>query len=584
MLRKYFSTTLHIPFTHFVNSYFFFAIFFLFLNCLHAQEDSGFIIPDSLQQKTFNELRIAFENVKKDSLQKFIYAKSYLAKAKTEKDKLNMCVGYEFLGKAFQTDYRKSFSYFDKGIAISKDFSNKRYPAIFYTYKGAVLQYKGKYNESLDNYIDAMDAADKNGNLELYYVNKYNIGTVKRRLELHQEALDIFKECYAFEKNNPERDTIDFMHSHLTLANLYIETKQLDSAAFYIDKGIRIATSAKYPQIYNLFVLNEGIRLFYKKQYLTAIDSIQKTIPILMSDHDKSCVIDAYFYLGKSHDSLKQKETAIVYYKKVDSVFTKHTNFISSKVMDNYDALYQYYKSKNDIPKQLFYTNKKLFADSIVDSNYKYLSNTVSKKYDRRFLLSEQEKLNAALEKKDRKFTVFMKIALALFCVFVFLLVLFYYKQQRLKRRFQEFVTQHTQKNTLTTVQPVQATEETIGIPQEIVDHLLKQLASFEKETAYIHADITLTDLAKKFKTNSAYLSKVINTFKHKNFAEYLNDLRVDYAIDKIQNDKHFSLYTIKAIAMEVGFNNSQSFARAFKRKTKMQPSDFIKQIKNTTT
>ncbi|WP_160130717.1 helix-turn-helix domain-containing protein [Kordia antarctica] len=553
------------------------------MNLTYAQEDSDFVIPDSLQQKTFNELRTAFENVEKDSLQKIFYAKSYLAKAIKEKDKLNQMIGYEFLGKSFRTDYRKSFSYFDKGIAVSKDFSNERYPAIFYTYKGAVLQYKGKYKESLDNYLEAMDAADKSGNLELYYVNKYNIGTVKWRLEQYQEALDIYKECYAFEKNNPKRDTLDFMLSHLALANLYIETKQLDSAAFYIDKGIRIAAFTKNPRIYNLFVLNEGMRLFYKKQYLTAIDSIQKTIPVLMSDRDKSCIIDAYFHLGKAHDSLQQKETAIVYYKKVDSVFSEHTNFISTKVMENYDALYQYYKSQNDIQKQLHYTNRKLFADSIFYNNYRYLSATISKKFDRRSLLSEQEKLNAALKKKDRKFNVFLKIAGAVFCLFIFLLALFYYKQQRLKRRFQEFVTQHTQKSTLIPTQTVQATEETIGIPQEIVDHLLKQLATFEKETAYIHADITLTDLAKKFKTNSAYLSKVINTFKDKNFAEYLNDLRVDYAIDKIQNDKHFLLYTIKAIALEVGFNNSQSFARAFKRKTKMQPSDFIKQVKNIT-
>ena len=585
MLRKYFPTTVHIAFTCFVNNCFFVACFLLFLNCLQAQENASFVLPDSLQQKTFKELRTAFEKGQTDSLQKVLYAESYLAKAIKEKDTFNMATGYEFLGKAFRNDLHKSFGFFDKGISITKVLQNERYPAIFYTFKGAVLYGEGAYPASLDNYLKALDAAEKNNNTELIYVNKYNIGILRKRVEQYKEALDIYKECYVYEKNNPEKDTLDFIRTHLALASLYIETKQLDSAAFYLDKGKRMTALTKDTQLKNLFILTEGIHLFYETQYLNAIDSIQKTLPTLLNHSDKSYMINAYFHLGKAHDFLKQKETAVQYYQKVDSIFSMHTNFISTKVIDNYDALYRYYKSKNDIHKQLHYTNRKLFSDSILDSNYKYLSTTISKKYDRRLLLSEKEKLNEALHKKDRKFSVFLKIAGALFTVCIFLVALFYYKQQRLKRRFQEFVTQHqrTQKDTFTVTRQVEATEETIGIPQEIIDHLLQQLANFEKESDYIDSDITLTGLAKRFKTNSAYLSKVINTFKHKKFAEYLNDLRVAYAIDKIQNDKHFSLYTIKAIALEVGFNNSQSFARAFKRKTKMQPSDFIKQLKNST-
>jgi len=66
---------------------------------------------------------------------------------------------------------------------------------------------------------------------------------------------------------------------------------------------------------------------------------------------------------------------------------------------------------------------------------------------------------------------------------------------------------------------------------------------------------------------------------KGKNFSSYLSDLRVDYAIDRIKNNSQFRLYSIKAIAEETGFKNTESFSKAFHKKTGIYPSYFIKNI-----
>jgi AraC-like DNA-binding protein len=76
-------------------------------------------------------------------------------------------------------------------------------------------------------------------------------------------------------------------------------------------------------------------------------------------------------------------------------------------------------------------------------------------------------------------------------------------------------------------------------------------------------------------------LSKTINHYKGKNFTQYLNDLRITYIINKLKVDKKIRKYTIKAIAEEVGFSNSESFAKAFFNKTGLQPSYFIKKIED---
>ncbi len=85
--------------------------------------------------------------------------------------------------------------------------------------------------------------------------------------------------------------------------------------------------------------------------------------------------------------------------------------------------------------------------------------------------------------------------------------------------------------------------------------------------------------LAKEINTNSTYLSKVINMTKETSFVHYLNDLRVDFAINKLSSNKQFRMYTIKAIAESVGFNTAQSFSNAFSKKTGIYPSYFIKQL-----
>ncbi len=87
--------------------------------------------------------------------------------------------------------------------------------------------------------------------------------------------------------------------------------------------------------------------------------------------------------------------------------------------------------------------------------------------------------------------------------------------------------------------------------------------------------------LAKKIKTNSRYLSEIINTYKGKNFATYLNDLRIDYAINRLVNDRKFRSYKLPFIAEELGYNNEQAFTLAFKKRTGTPLSIYLKEIEN---
>ncbi len=115
------------------------------------------------------------------------------------------------------------------------------------------------------------------------------------------------------------------------------------------------------------------------------------------------------------------------------------------------------------------------------------------------------------------------------------------------------------------------------GIAGHVVEEIVEKLAIFENDNHYLESGITLYTLAKNFDTNTQYLSKIINSEKGKTLTAYLRDLRLEYAMSEMKNNPKFRLYTIKAISEECGFNTTESFSKAFKKKFNIYPSQFFK-------
>jgi AraC-like DNA-binding protein len=64
---------------------------------------------------------------------------------------------------------------------------------------------------------------------------------------------------------------------------------------------------------------------------------------------------------------------------------------------------------------------------------------------------------------------------------------------------------------------------------------------------------------------------------KGKNFSQYINDLRLDFAFKEITNNLVYKRYTIKAIAQQCGFKSAAGFSRKFYNKYGQYPSDALK-------
>jgi len=104
-------------------------------------------------------------------------------------------------------------------------------------------------------------------------------------------------------------------------------------------------------------------------------------------------------------------------------------------------------------------------------------------------------------------------------------------------------------------------------------DNLIKYL---EQEKPYIDPDLQLQNLADYLGIPSYQLSQIINTELQQNFYELINSLRVAEAKHRLIDPAKQHI-TILAIAYDIGFNSKSTFNTAFKKYTKMTPSQFKK-------
>jgi len=109
---------------------------------------------------------------------------------------------------------------------------------------------------------------------------------------------------------------------------------------------------------------------------------------------------------------------------------------------------------------------------------------------------------------------------------------------------------------------------------------ILMKLEKLEKEMYFLKPDFTQQEVAKKIKTNTTYLSYIVNKNYNTSFSSHYNELRINYVINEIINNKKFREYTTQAIAESAGFKNADSFTKSFKKKTGITPFTFINEIK----
>lgn len=557
-------------------------VFIIMLQLVILENLSAQYNIDSIKKISYSELKKNFEKSYVDTIKDLIYANIYLEKAKKDKDTVKIADGYLQLSNVHP--YKIGLLYADSSIIITKKIvSNKNYPARGYLNKGIIYYYLGDLKLAIEQYVIAQQFAEKNKNESLLAGIKVNIGLIKNNLGEKEEALVVFKDYVNFiEKSEISNKEKRLARGLFALADTYIACSKYDSADLIIKRGIDISLQKEFVDVYADFLNLSGISLYHTKNYVASKDSILKGIKTFDLQNNISF---ALLYLGKSTIALKDTSAGLYYFLKVDS-FLCNNDIVTQELLEAYPPIIEYYKRRKNYAQQLHYTSQLIRFDSIIDAAKTVIGKDIEKKYDIPLLLTSKEKLINQLN-KEKKVSNRNTYLLLFFSVILTVFVVYYLiRNRKYKKRFEKLLNKLNDEKKdhhikIEVQPPKEANNESTltNLDHELIKTILNRLDKFEKSKRYTNSSYTLNRLAKELKTNSSYLSKIINDYKGQNFPNYMKKLRINLAVTRLKNEPQFRDYTIQAIAEEVGFKTAQSFSVTFHEKTGLYPSYFIKQL-----
>lgn len=110
------------------------------------------------------------------------------------------------------------------------------------------------------------------------------------------------------------------------------------------------------------------------------------------------------------------------------------------------------------------------------------------------------------------------------------------------------------------------------SLDKALAEKLYQSILTFmETEKPFLNNELSLSSLAESLGLTSHYLSQVINQITNKNFFEFINGYRVQFAKELLLNSND----TVLKIAMDSGFNSKTTFYNAFKKDSLISPSEY---------
>lgn len=534
---------------------------------VHSQEYSDAY----LASKSYDYLSLLYSLKINDTLTAKSIARATIAKAKKENN-------YTYIGMGFEQAARVSkktnaLRLLDSCVHYAINSNHRDYPAIGYLYKSYLQFYDGGYLESLQSAISGYTSAKNKNNQEQQVVALNTISAINRLWGNYEKSLET--DFLTFKLIKDTQTPVGNQSYFNTLKNIganYVQLKKPDDALHYYKIGINKAKEFNDSIAYHDFVSKTAAPLLLKNRLRSAKDSLLK------GDAFRSYFDARYprYYtinLGKYHIITGDKMRGVKLLKQIDDAYTEDS-IIQPELPEVYELLLTHYKDNNNTKKQLEYLYKLNDISTVIAQRKDKIKAETNDGYFIPKLVEDKEDEISNLKNINKDWSKKVWWVIGLLVVSIIVLLYYRERQQTYKRRFERL--RSVQEIPLAKLK--QENQKT-DISSEIIDAVLKQLLSFEEKQHFRNKELTLNKVAKSFDTNSTYLSKIINLKKDKNFSQYINELRVEFAINEINNNPKFRKYTIKAIAEESGFKSGESFSKAFYKKFKIYPSYYLKQL-----
>lgn len=575
-----------------------------------SQPSTNKVLIDSIKKNLFN-------NTKKAKYLSY----RLLKKSKKEKNNKDQSLAYFYLADLSGAESQKDsvFYFYEKAIQKATENNYTDLLLKFKINKAGYLFNQNDFDGALELYNECMELAKRNNDSYAYDYIVIQRGNIYYEIEKYDEALEIFKKGLKKQKF----DRISKLSIQLSLSKTFLKLNKPDSSLTFIKKGLSESQKFHYDE-YEIFFRDQLATIFiYSKKYENAESELKKALVLAnkygVVNYSRMIIINLaklYTLQSKSEEAVQLLHELL---KNKENVPLSIENNVQ---IDN--ILAENYKRLNDSEKAAFYfekyveDSKKIGQKKIETIDYLHSMN-----------VSEIENQKEALI-LQRWFLLTAFSVLSIFSVFIYLRkrrnerenqsrfeslirrINEYEANQQNEASYIESYDHQIAKRTITHIEieetgetedgftenlpeviPAQENEDSVNlnndqvyetssgfiIKDETVNEILDGLVKLEEKEYFLKQECTLHTVAKKLKTNTAYLSKIVNNELGKSFSTYINELRINYIIVELKNNSRLRSYSVNAIAVEIGYKRPDAFTRYFKEATGITPTIYIQKI-----
>lgn len=521
----------------------------------------------------------------------------------------NLIFKYLDYGKLSDKDYKNSIKKFRELILDCKNQGYYNVASMCYYNIGHLYLKQGQYELARTEFKQGIEIGEKSKEQSGTAINLAGLGWILQDLNSETLGNEYIQKGIALLESNKHYDEFKYM----VLGKLYTisgfsKTNRSDSLEIRIiniNKAISSYNKSSSKYFSKDALLSESyISLASVKQdlgqYKAAIFNLRKAeyYNKLKIMHTSEVI---YLGLTGNYMLIKEYDSAIIYGKRTLEILDKEGNDEPEVRLKLYGYMREAYKSID---------NEEMFAR--YSSLYMYLENEINKSK-----LKVAGKINVENSMESEKKSMFdHSIFMILGSLLLLLLIGMIYYQRKHRQevkafknfrktikekredgiasfpikefKHEEFISSDIPENQFfkgleekledkANLMPIQSIRLEEAISNETEKQLLKRLEKFEKKKGFTQKGITQSKLAGQLHTNVRYLSIVIKKYKkEKNFSTYLNILRINYIVDKIEKDNLYRKYKISYLADECGYPTSSSFTKAFSEITGVTPSAYI--------
>lgn len=509
-----------------------------------------------------------------------LYANILLKNGKRDNDTLIIIDAYKLLGKIEGTkgNFKIALDFNNQGLNIARLYNDNDKLVELLMQKGTTYLRNNKDKNALETYIAAQDIAKKGDFSEDQLILSCNIAFIKQRAGKFEEAIKQLKRNLVDIKDDRVKKTAPFVNLVMMISDTYLKLEKSDSALFYNRLGLKWSTLNNDEEALGYFYTNFGIAYHKLKKQDSALYYLFKAERNILDllENPQGRLAEPYLYIGLSYKEQQDYDKAIDYLKKVLELRDNKRDMFFSELEETYKNLAFCYEKKGNLPQSNdFYKEYVAIKNEIEKSKHAIKD----KLYNEDIENLETEVDGLSYRSRKMKYYLYLILGISIFII-CFLI----YRNKRIlkenEERFKKLIDEtSSSKRKENQGNSNDVNNRSIGIEAEKVVVILQKLEKLMDEEYYLKNSCSLHSVAKKIKTNTRYLSKIINIHLQKNFNTYINDLRISYVVERLQKDKMFRKYTISSIANEIGFKSTDSFTRYFKKTTGLNPSFFVKKL-----